>query len=214
MKHNKENNFKNVLYATIIFILFALCLLFLFLFLFTSNTSKNILNEYNKSQEELAQIKSTPSSENDREQEQEQEKEKQQVENNPQDKVYTVGETYQDTMKVTFLNYNSNFKNFTNYYDLKSTEKVIRAEFEIENISEDYAPYISTSSFSCFANDYSARQLTMTEANLIYDSHFEETLSKGKKVKGAVYFSVPKTSTNIEIDYYLDPKTTIKFKAE
>ena len=214
MKHSKENNFKNVLYATIIFILFALCLLFLFLFLFTSNTSKNILNEYNKSQEELAQIKSTPSSENDREQEQEQEKEKQQVENNPQDKVYTVGETYQDTMKVTFLNYNSNFKNFTNYYDLKSTEKVIRAEFEIENISEDYAPYISTSSFSCFANDYSARQLTMTEANLIYDSHFEETLSKGKKVKGAVYFSVPKTSTNIEIDYYLDPKTTIKFKAE
>jgi hypothetical protein len=148
---------------------------------------------------------------------QEQQQKKEEVANTKD--FYTLGESYEGSFKVTLLDYNSNFTDVDNYSDLKSTDRIIRAEFEIENVSREESDniYCSNYNFTCFADEYAVENLTLNEFNGVYDSNFSTNLTKGRKIKGAVYFVVPKTATDVYIEY----ETTegynykyIKFKVE
>lgn len=208
MKHSKENSSKNI----IIFILIVIILIMLFLFFNSSKSNIEIENSI-KQEEELK------------------EKEKQELEKinestnniitdandtvNSKKEFYNVGETYEDTLNITFLNYNNNFTNFSNVDSLKSTDKMIRAEFEFENVNRNNFTNISNYNFQCYADGYAVNEQILYEYNGIYDSGFQQDLSKGRKVKGAIYYVVPKSATDIVFEYHdYSNNSYIKFKAE
>lgn len=108
----------------------------------------------------------------------------------------SVGQTIQNKdLKVTFVSFNENFTGYSRYATINSGCKVIKAEFEFENISGS-DQLASAYDFDCYADGYSCDQFWSTD-----DSGFSHTLSNGKKAKGTVYFQVPKDATSITLEY-------------
>lgn len=215
---NKELNSKNIIIIALTVIGFLImCSLWLIIFS-AGSTGNNTFEEIEKQrkieeQQEQQQI--------------EQEKKKleelnNQLSNNTTNKVnekdyYSVGETYEGAMKITFLNYDNNFTDFKNVDDMKSTDRMVRAEFEIENLNAQSLRYVSSGDFRCFADSYAVNKKALYESNGIYDSNFGEDLSIGRKIKGAIYFVVPNSANEIIIEYETyenAQKKDIKFKAE
>lgn len=111
----------------------------------------------------------------------------------------TVGETFNNSkIAITFVTANENFKGYSEYAKIKSGYKIIRAEFEFENIGTSNQ-YISSYDFDCYADGYNCDSFWSVE-----DSSFSTTLSSGKKAKGVVYFEVPENSTSISLEYNVD----------
>lgn len=106
-----------------------------------------------------------------------------------------VGEYVQsDELKITYTYCNANAEDYGSYYTVPSGYKVVRADFEVENVSEseDYV-YLN---FSCYAD------------GLLCDENYSgndrntigETLSSGRKTTGTYYFDVPDSANEIEIE--------------
>lgn len=70
-----------------------------------------------------------------------------------------------------------------------------RMEFEFENIGDTDSTISSMMNWTCYADDYAVSQ------SWIGDDQIDATLSSGKKVKGAVYFEVPKDASSIVLEY-------------
>lgn len=114
-------------------------------------------------------------------------------------KKCAVGETFNnDKIAITFITADSNFKGYNEYANIKEGYKIIRAEFEFENVGATNQ-YISSYDFECYADGYDCDSFWSVE-----DSSFSTTLSSGKKAKGVVYFEVPENSTNITLEYDVD----------
>ena len=70
-----------------------------------------------------------------------------------------------------------------------------RMEFEFENISDSDQAISSMMDWSCYADDYSASQAWVGNDTI------DTTLSSGKKIKGSVYYEVPKDAKSIVLEY-------------
>lgn len=126
-------------------------------------------------------------------------------------KVVSVGEVYEGQgLKITYLSLEDNFTGYNQYADVGEGNKIIRAEFEFENTNESDA-YVSAFEFECYADGYDCESFIWVD-----DSGFSATLSKGKKVKGNVYFEVPQNAEEIhleyETDYWNNKKVEFKIK--
>ena len=118
---------------------------------------------------------------------------------------YAVGEIFEDsTIAIKYVSLNDNFTGYSQYADVKNGYKVIKAEFEFENLSST-DQYVSSYDFNCYADGYDCEVFYYVE-----DSSFGSTLSAGKKTKGSVYFEVPKDATEIDIEYELNVWTSEK----
>ena len=111
------------------------------------------------------------------------------------------------------------FKDIDNYRDVKKSDRIIRAEFEIEyikqsKISQD-SIYVSSGNFNCYADGYTTNGMYTFEHNLIYNSLQSGNLTVGTKVKGSIFFLVPREAKEIFINCQ-EPRTSkyIKFKVE
>lgn len=110
-------------------------------------------------------------------------------------KKYNVGELFtNDYINVSYLDCGE-FTNVSEYFEPKEGNKVIYASFEFENVS-DRDQVVSSYDFNCYADGYSCEGYFATE-----DSIFSDTLSSGRKIKGNIYFEVPKDATDIEFEF-------------
>lgn len=109
---------------------------------------------------------------------------------------YRVGETFSsDNMKIAFVSVDENFKGYSEHAKIDPGNKIIRAEFEFQNIGTSNQ-YISSYNFDCYADGYNCDSFWSVE-----DSSFSTTLSSGKRAKGVVYFEVPENSQSISLEY-------------
>ena len=117
----------------------------------------------------------------------------------PEVKECKVGETFKDDeIAIKFVAVDENFKGYSEYAQIETGYKIIRAEFEFENIGTS-SQYISSYDFECYADGNNCDSFWSVE-----DSSFSTTLSSGKKEKGAVYFEVPENSESISLEYNVD----------
>ena len=134
--------------------------------------------------------------------------------------TYQVGKPFNDGIaRIELLNYDGDFKDIDNYRDVKKSDRIIRAEFEIEyikqsKISQD-SIYVSSGNFNCYADGYTTNGMYTFEHNLIYNSLESGNLTVGTKVKGSIFFLVPREAKEIFINCQ-EPRTSkyIKFKVE
>lgn len=134
--------------------------------------------------------------------------------------TYQVGKPFNDgIIRIELLNYDGDFKDIDNYRDVKKSDRIIRAEFEIEyikqsKISQD-SIYVSSGNFNCYADGYTTNGMYTFEHNLIYNSLQSGNLTVGTKVKGSIFFLVPREAKEIFINCQ-EPRTSkyIKFKVE
>lgn len=106
--------------------------------------------------------------------------------NTNKDKKYNVGEIYEDNnIAIKFVSADDNFKNYNKYATVKSGYKIVKAEFEFENVGNSDV-LASAYDFDCYADGYDCENFWSVD-----DTGFSSTLSKGKKTKGSVYFQVP-----------------------
>lgn len=114
---------------------------------------------------------------------------------NPERK-YNVGEIFESTiMAIKYVSVDDNFKGYSQYADVKAGYKIVKAEFEFENVSTT-DKLASSYDFNCYADGYDCESFWNTD-----DAGFSANLSAGKKTKGSVYFSVPENATEINIEY-------------
>lgn len=118
---------------------------------------------------------------------------------------YNVGDVYEDsTVAIKYLSLDDNFKGYNQYATIKSGCKIIKAEFEFENVGS--TDFLATAyDFNCYADGYDCENFWSAE-----DSGFTSTLSSGKKTKGNVYFQVPENATQITLEYETNVWTSKK----
>lgn len=114
-------------------------------------------------------------------------------------KEYSIGENFQNSnVVIKFISSDTDFKGYSRYATVKDGYKIIKAEFEFENIGySDF--YASTYDFDCYADGYACEAFYSVD-----DEFLSSTLSSGKKAKGNVYFEVPIDATSITLEYELN----------
>lgn len=102
-------------------------------------------------------------------------------------------------MDIKYVSVDDDFKGYSKYADIKSGYKVIKAEFEFENVSTT-DQLASRYDFTCYADGYDCDSFYS-----VNDPSFSSSsLSVGKKKKGNVYFEVPIEAIKIVIEYETD----------
>lgn len=111
-----------------------------------------------------------------------------------------VGSTVSDkTLKVTYKSCNADFRNYSQYAELKDGHKVIQAVFDFENIS---ATDTSLNGIECYADGVKCEEFFYVDD---YSSPILESVSAGRKLNDAtVYFEVPQNAQVIELEYEYD----------
>ena len=121
---------------------------------------------------------------------------------NEEKKTYNVGEIYQDnSIAIKYVSVDENFTGYNKYADIKEGYKIVKADFEAENLGTS-DQYFSAYDFDCYADGYDSEAFWYFEG-----SGFSSTLSTGKKAKGTVCFEVPIDATSITIEYTLNTFT-------
>lgn len=117
-------------------------------------------------------------------------------------KKYSIGEIYQDSSKaIKYVSVDENFTGYSKYADIKDGCKIIKADFEAENLgTSDF--YFSAYDFDCYADGYDCESFWSVDG-----SGFSSTLSNGKKAKGTVYFQVPSDAQTISIEFNINTFT-------
>lgn len=114
---------------------------------------------------------------------------------------YNVGEIFENNyMAVKYVSVEDDFKGYSRYADIKTDHKIIKLEFEFENISET-DQLVSDYDFNCYADGYDCEKFYS-----VSDDYYglSADLSAGKKTKGSIYFQVPKDATTITVEYEVD----------
>lgn len=128
--------------------------------------------------------------------------------NEQQNNEFSVGSIVEaEDLKISFISANE-WNPDNDFFKPKEGNVFYRFEFEFENIS-DSDQYIQ--SFECYADGYSMESKYYGDDTIILDS-----ISSGKKLKGAVYFEIPKDAKEIvleyETDFWKDSKIIFKVK--
>lgn len=120
---------------------------------------------------------------------------------------YNVGEIYEGKeVAIKYVSVNDNFTGYSSYASVKDGYKIIKADFEFENVGTS-DKLVSSYDFNCYADGYDCESFWSTE-----DATFSATLSSGKKTKGSVYFEVPKDATEIVLEYEVNWLTSSKIE--
>lgn len=99
-------------------------------------------------------------------------------------------------VKITFKSCNSDFKNYSQYADIKSGHKVIQAIFDFENISSSD---IFLEGFECYADGAKCERFYYVDD---YSDPIFKSISAGRKLTDAtVYYEVPADAETIELEY-------------
>lgn len=107
---------------------------------------------------------------------------------------FNVGDIVEtEDLKISFLSADK-FKSDNEYIQPKKGNIYYRMQFEFENIGDSDKTISSMMNWSCYADDYSVEQA-------FFDDDIDASLSPGKKIKGSVYFEVPKDSKSITLEY-------------
>lgn len=102
-------------------------------------------------------------------------------------------------VKITFKSCNSDFKNYSQYADIKSGYKVIQAIFDFENISSSD---IYLEGFDCYADGVKCESFYYVDD---YSDPILTSISAGRKLTDAtVYYEVPADAEKIELEYQAD----------
>lgn len=118
-------------------------------------------------------------------------------------KVYNAGEIFEnDNLAIKYVSFDENFTGYNQYATVKEGCKIVKADFEFENIGSS-DQYVSAYDFGCYADGYDCESFWSVD-----DSGFSSTLSAGKKAKGSVYFQVPNDATSITIEYTINSFTS------
>lgn len=127
------------------------------------------------------------------------------LEENNAKKEYNIGEIYEDkNIAIKYVAVDENFTGYSQYADVKNGYKIIKAEFEAENVGSSDELF-SAYDFDCYADGYDCESFWSVE-----NSGFSSTLSTGKKAKGSVYYQVPENSNEIKLEYKLNVWTSDK----
>lgn len=109
-----------------------------------------------------------------------------------------------DTVKISYLSCNANAKDYNEYATVQSGYKIVRADFEFENIS-DTDQFLNN--IDCYADGTKCESFYSGND---YKSPALEKLSPGRKTNAVVYFEVPKDAQKIELeiedDYWRNSK--------
>lgn len=100
-----------------------------------------------------------------------------------------------DDIKVTFKDIDLDFKDYDENAYITDGYKVIKADFEFENVGSSYA-YISYYDFECYADMFSCDTFYFVD-----DYYFTSSLKPNEKLSASVYFEVPKDAKTIELEY-------------
>jgi len=120
-------------------------------------------------------------------------------------KEFKVGETCEtNTLRIKYLELDDNFKGYSRYATIKDGYKIIKAEFEFENLSTQ-DEYVSSYDFECYADGYVCEEFYSVD-----ESSLGANLSSGKKGKGAVFYEVPNDASNIILEFELNSWTGAK----
>lgn len=108
-----------------------------------------------------------------------------------------VGSSVSDnSVKITYKSCNSNFKDYSQYADVKSGYKVIQAIFDFENISSSD---IYLEGFDCYADGVKCESFYYVDD---YSDPILTSISAGRKLTDAtVYYEVPADAETIELEY-------------
>lgn len=109
-------------------------------------------------------------------------------------KIEAGTEVSTKSLKISYLSCNPDYTDYNEYLGPKDGYRVIRAEFEFENISST-DQYISGT--ECYA-DNSKCELFFGSDDASFDAI--NTISPGRKVSAAVYYEVPENAENIELE--------------
>lgn len=120
-------------------------------------------------------------------------------------KSYNVGEVYEDSsIAIKYVALDDDFKGYNKYADIKSGYKIIKADFEFENVgTTDFLA--SAYDFDCYADGYDCENFWSVD-----ESGFSSNMSAGKKAKGSVYFEVPVNASEITLEYETNMWTSKK----
>ena len=121
---------------------------------------------------------------------------------------YSIGQTHKgEDVNVRYISVNKDFKDYSEYSTVEEGYKVIKADFEFENVSS-ITQYISSYKFECYADGVECDDFWIGT-----NSSFSSSLPAGEKVKGSVYYEVPNNAEEITLEYtesYLD-EDMVKF---
>lgn len=124
--------------------------------------------------------------------------------NQKTEKKVNVGEVVQtDEVKISYKS-SKEYTKYNSYSKPKSGNKIMRVEFEFENISNGD---IYLEGLECYADGEKCEEYYYADD---YKSPTLESLSKGKKVKSVLYYEVPKSAKEVILEYETDYWTSEK----
>ena len=105
----------------------------------------------------------------------------------------------EDGVTIIYKSCDSDFKNYSQYADIKDGYKVIQAVFDFENNSDTDT---SLNGFECYADGVKCEEFYSVDD---YSSPILESVSAGRKLLDAkVYYEVPANAETIELEYQYD----------
>lgn len=118
--------------------------------------------------------------------------------------VVNVGEEIStNDVKISFVSA-KDYTDYNSYSAPKTGNKVIRAEFTFENISNSD---IYLNNLECYADGEKCTEYFYADD---YKSPTLESLSSGKRVKAVVYYEVPENAKSIILEYETNAWTSDK----
>lgn len=101
-------------------------------------------------------------------------------------------------IKISYLSSNADFKKYSEYLGPQKGNKVVRAEFEFENVGSTDT---SLDGFECYADGQKCEEYYGMDD---YSSPTLESVSAGRTLKCVVYYEVPTSSKSVELEYEPD----------
>ena len=118
--------------------------------------------------------------------------------NQSTNKTANVGDVVTtDEVKISYKSCKE-YTKYNSYSKPASGNKVMRLEFEFENISNSD---VYLEGFECYADGEKCEAYYYADD---YKSPVLESLSKGKKVKAILYYEVPKSAKEVVLEYETD----------
>lgn len=126
---------------------------------------------------------------------QEENNDKKEVQGTETDNEFVVGDIVETKeLKITYLSAGE-YTSDNMFLQPKDGNVYYRMEFEFENISDTDQTISGMVEWNCYADSYSCEQ------SYIGEDQISATLSPGKKVKGSMYYEVPKEAEKVNLEY-------------
>lgn len=118
--------------------------------------------------------------------------------------VVRKGGTFEkDGLQIKFKGIKKNYKPSDDKYHFHKAgkgKKYIACTFAVKNKGKA-DQYISSSEFSCYADDESCESEYITTDDFKNSDFVNDNLSSGRKVEFTVFYSVPKKAKSIQLEY-------------